>query len=88
MDWLKLASKIVAVIPMVVNLVENLVTDKKGKDKQDAAVEGLSDFIEGIEATAGKELMDNEEFQILIRKLIDDYVAVMNFVKKTKINIE
>lgn len=89
--WLaigKVVAKIVSVIPMVVNVVERLAGDKKGKDKQDAAIDGISTFISGLELAFGKELMDNNEFQIIVRKLIDDYVAAMNFAKKFKENLE
>lgn len=84
----KAVTKIISVIPMVVNLVEKLSGDKKGKDKQNAAVDGIADFINTLEVTFGKELMDEVEFQEIIRSLIDDYVRAMNFAKKFKENLE
>lgn len=78
-DWLKVITKVVTIIPMVVNLVEKLAGDKKGKEKQDAAVDGIKDIVAGLEFTFGKEIVNEDKFQELVRQFIDTYVAMQNF---------
>jgi hypothetical protein len=85
--WLEVGrviTKIVTVIPMVVNLVEKLAVGIKGKDKQDAALSGVEEFIATLELAFGRELMNQEEFKDIIREMIDVYVKAMNFAKKFK----
>lgn len=88
MDWVKAIFKIATIVPMVVDLVEKLAGSKKGKDKQDAALEGVKDIVTGFELIYGKELMDEVAFQDLIRRFIDDYVAIKNFAEQFKKNKE
>jgi hypothetical protein len=80
MKWIEMGLKVFPLIVGAVHAVESLVSGKKGKDKQDAAVEAFGAMIKALELTTEKEIMNEEEFKKLLRKLIDDYVAVQNFI--------
>ena len=56
----------------------------KNKARQDAAVDAIGAMISALEISAGKEIMDEAKFQELLRKLIDDYIAVQNFIRDFK----
>jgi hypothetical protein len=75
---------IVRLIPLViaaVNSVERLVTTKRGKDKQDAAVDMVRDLLPLVEGVIGKDVFDDPSMQDAVRKLIDAAVAVENQAK-------
>lgn len=82
MGWIQAVIKIIPLIVGAVHAVEKIAGAKKGKEKQDAAIEAIGAMINALELSFNKELMDVPEFQELIRKLIDDYVAVQNFAKE------
>jgi hypothetical protein len=86
MKWVEMGLKIFPLIVGAIHAVESLISNKKGKDKQDAAIEAFGAMIKALELTSEKELLNEEEFKILLRKLIDDYVAVQNFVAEFKAN--
>lgn len=82
MGWIQTVVKIIPLIVGAVHAVEKIAGAKKGKEKQDAAIEAIGAMISALELSFNKELMDVPEFQELVRKLIDDYVAVQNFAKE------
>lgn len=84
MGWLSVALKLFPLIIGAVHAVERIAGAKKGKEKQDAAVDAVGAMISAIEISVGKEIMDEADFQVLLRKLIDDYVAIQNFVRDFK----
>lgn len=84
MIWLTFVPKIIPLVIQAVHIVELLKGDKKGKDKQDAALEGIKEAIKAVEFGLDKDILDEEEFQKLLRRLIDDYVAIQNFIAKFK----
>lgn len=81
MGWLEKGLKIVPLIISAINAVENLVRNKSGKDKQEAAIDTFDALIKAVEVGIDKDLLNEEEFQVLLRKFIDDYVAIQNFIK-------
>ena len=84
MKWLTIGLKVFPLIVGAIHAVESIVTNKKGKDKQDAAIEAVGAMIKTIELTTDKEIMNEEEFKVLLRKMIDDYVAIQNFIRDFK----
>lgn len=81
MNWISGAIKIIPLIITAVEAVERLFFNKDGSEsKKDAALDIIGHAIESIESLAGKELMKEAEFKVLVSKLIDDYVAVQNFI--------
>jgi hypothetical protein len=87
-NTLNFITGVVKLIPLVIGAVHAVESiagkDKHGKEKQDAAIDAIGAMISSAELTFGREIMDVPEFNSLVRKLIDDYVAVQNFVKKWK----
>ncbi len=81
MNWISGAIKIIPLIITAVEAVERLFFNKDGENsKKDAAMDIIGQAIESIESLAGKELMNQAEFKVIVSKLIDDYVAVQNFI--------
>ena len=68
-----------------VHAVESIAGAKKGKDKQDAAVDAIGAMIQSVEITFGTEILNVPEFNALLRRMIDDYVALQNFYRKWKL---
>lgn len=82
MSWINLALKIIPVVAGAVNAVEKISKNKSGKEKKEAALEAIETMISTMEISISKELLNEEEFKKLMSKLIDDYVAVQNFIKE------
>jgi predicted transcriptional regulator len=79
MNW----SNVIKLIPTVVgavNTVETIVTNRKGSEKQDAAVNILKTMLPAQDIHFDVSLFLNPEFQTLLRNLIDSIVAMMNFM--------
>lgn len=77
MNWIAGALKLVPLIITAVTAVEKL-TSKKGKEKQDAAVDLVGQLVPLIEASIEREVVDEAEVQHAIRKVIDAVVALLN----------
>lgn len=89
MAWIASVTKLIPLIVGAVNVVEKLKdlfksdsSAEGSKKKQDAAVDIVTTMLEASELVIGKDIIDNAEFQVLLRRLIDDYVAIQNFVSK------
>ena len=82
--WIALGSKLVPYIVIAVQAVEKLAAAKKGKEKQDAAVEVLGTGLEALEAGLNKDLLDNAEVQKAVRAAIDAYVHLQNVIARVK----
>jgi predicted amino acid dehydrogenase len=78
--FFQMVVKAIPVIVAAIGAVEKL-SDKKGKDKQDAAVAIVGDLIPLIEATIPREIVDESQVQDAIRKVIDAIVALQNVVR-------
>lgn len=88
MGWITTVSRIIPLVIGAVHAVESITgsikSTDKGKSKQDAAIDAIGAMISVLEVSSGKEMMNVPEFQNLLRKLIDDYVAIQNFIEKFK----
>lgn len=80
MAWITGALKIVPLIIAAVNAVERM-SGKKGKEKQDEAIGLIGDLVPVIEASIGRDVVDEAEVQGAIRKVIDAVVALQNVVR-------
>lgn len=88
MGWLSFALRLVPLVVGAVQAVESIYKkdpnkpkDQQNKERQDAAVDAIGAMIATIEATTAKEIMDEEGFKVLLRRMIDDYIAVQNFIR-------
>ena len=72
--------KLVPVIVAAVQAVETLLTNKKGKEKQDAAVDMVRTLLPLVEGYVGQDLLDDAQVQLAVRAAIDAVVALQNTV--------
>lgn len=93
MGFLSIALKLVPLIVGAVQAVESIYKkdpskpkEQQNKERQDAAVDAIGAMITTLEVSFQKELMDEKEFQILLRKMIDDYIAIQNFIRNFQEN--
>lgn len=70
--------KLVPLIVSAVQAVEGLVTDKKGKAKQDAAVDMVRSLMPLIEGYVGRDLLDDTAVAAAVRSTIDAVVHLQN----------
>lgn len=84
MGWLQLALQLLPLIAGAVRAVEKLATGKRGKEKQDAAVETVRVMLGLTEALTGQDIMKDEDVEKAVRDLIDAIVAVENAVARGK----
>lgn len=80
-NWIGVATKLLPVIISAVGTVEKIAVGIKGKDKQDAAVEIVRDVLPLVEASAGRDLVNDGAVQEAIRKVIDAQVALQNVIR-------
>jgi hypothetical protein len=83
MIWLQGALKLIPLILAAVQAVERMST-KKGKAKQEEAVHLVGDLVPLIEASVGRDVVDDEKVQIAIRSVIDSVVALQNVAASVK----
>lgn len=83
MNWFNVVQKIVPIVVGAVHAVET-IKNIKGKDKQDAAVSAIEAMIPAFQVALPEGVFQSDEFQILLRNLIDSYVAIQNFISKAK----
>lgn len=81
LGWVTAALKIVPVIVGAVKAVESLLSATKGKAKQDAAVDLVTELVPIVEASIGRDVVDDAAVQDAIRKVIDAVVSLMNVVR-------
>ena len=74
------AFKLLPLITMAISAVETL-SGKKGKEKQDAAIDLIGQFVPLAEAQVGHDLLNEAAVQDAIRKVIDAKVALMNVIR-------
>jgi predicted amino acid dehydrogenase len=78
--FFQMVVRAIPVIVAAIGAVEKL-SEKKGKEKQDAAVAIIGDLIPLIESTIPREIVDEGQVQDAIRKVIDAIVALQNVVR-------
>lgn len=81
MNWITGAIKLVPLVLTAVDTVERLTTAKKGRDKQDAAVDLVGQLVPMVEATIDREVVNEASVQDALRKVIDAIVALLNVVR-------
>jgi|TARA_R110000787_G_scaffold141904_6_gene255462 hypothetical protein len=83
MKWLKGALKLFPLIMAAVQAVERM-SSKKGKAKQDEAVNLVGDLVPLIESSIGRDVVDDAKVQAAIRAVIDAVVALQNVATDVK----
>lgn len=78
------AVKLLPVIIQAISTVEKLAGGKKGKDKEDLAVDLVGDLLPLTEAAIGRDLLNDAEVQAAVRELMRAAVATMNVVNAVK----
>jgi hypothetical protein len=48
--------------------------------KQDAAIDAIGAMVNSVELSVGADVMNQEDFKTLLRHMIDDYVAIQNYI--------
>jgi len=81
MRWVAGALKLFPLIVTAVNAIERFATTKKGSEKQDEAVAMVSDLVPLVEASIGRDVVNDTDVQQAIRKVIDAVVALQNVVR-------
>ena len=79
MNWIVGALKIVPLIIAAVRAVERM-SSKKGKEKQDEAIALVGDLVPLIEASIGRDVVNETDVQSAMRKVIDAVVELQNVV--------
>jgi hypothetical protein len=69
-------------IAAAVQAVEKLVA-KPGPQKQDAALELVAELLPLVEASVGRELLDDADVQAAVRAAIDAVVRLNNVITAT-----
>lgn len=70
--------RLIPLIVTAITSVEHLIGAKKGKEKQDAAVGLVAQFIPILESTISKDVVDDAKVQDAMRSVIDAAVKLMN----------
>lgn len=81
MNWVTGALKLIPLIMAAVNAVERMSGAKKGKEKQDEAISLVGDLVPMIEASIGRDVVNEAGVQDAIRKVIDAVVSLQNVVR-------
>lgn len=76
-------TKLFPIIIQAVTMVESIAKAKKGKDKQDAALEGVKMAVQTTEAIAHKDIFNDPEVEAAVRAGIDTVVHGMNSLNKS-----
>ena len=80
MGWVNGALKLIPLVIAAVNAVERM-SGKKGKEKQDEAISLVGELVPVIEASIGRDVVNEADVQAAIRKVIDAVVALQNVVR-------
>lgn len=80
MGWVTGALKLIPLILTAITAVEKLV-DKKGKAKQDAAVDLIGQLVPLIEASIDRDVVDDAAVQQGMRDTITATVSLLNIVR-------
>lgn len=81
MNWITAGLKLFPLIVTAVKAVEKLGDAKKGKEKQDAAVDMVGDLIPLIEGAIDRDVVNEADVQRVLRKAIDVIVELQNVVR-------
>jgi hypothetical protein len=81
MGWVSLGMKLLPFIVEAVNWVEKFI-QRKGKEKQDAAVKMCVSMLGVAEAALDKDILEDAEVETAARKTIDAVVSLQNIIAK------
>jgi hypothetical protein len=81
--WITVGLKLLPLIVEAVNWVERFVT-RKGKEKQDAAIQICVSMLGIAEAAIEKDIFEDSEVEAAARKTIDAVVALQNIIAKKR----
>lgn len=81
MGWVSAGLRFVPFIVEAINAVERLFSSRKGKEKQDAAMELVESMVLIYELGAEADVFDNKKVQSAARHAIDAVVAFQNAVR-------
>ena len=82
--FLPIGLQIIQHIPLVVNAVEALKGGKRGKEKEDAAVDLFNKTFPFVESIAGKDLINDPQVEAAIRSAMQAIVNVQNVVSAVR----
>lgn len=78
MNFLKLFLRGIALLPSLIQGIEQLYGAKTGADKRSAAIEVVSSAIQMTDAIASKTIVDADGFTKGLGSVIDGVVACLN----------
>lgn len=78
--WIITLLRFVPYVIGAVHAVEAVADARKGKDKQDAAVDAAKAALAAAEGAAGRDLLNDADVEKATRGLIDAYVGLLNIV--------
>ena len=89
--WLSWIPKLIPIVMGAVNTVESInnqaqvagTPTQPGPVKQDSAVTIIQNMLTAFQLDLPSATFLSPDFQTLLRKLIDDYVAINNYITKT-----
>ena len=81
MQWVGLGMKLLPYIVEAVQWVEKFV-QRKGKQKQDAAVYMTKSILGLVETATHRDLLDDDEVEASTRKVIDAVVSLNNLLTR------
>lgn len=86
MGLINTLTRIIPLVTGVMGAVEAMYKAIKGKssEKSDAFINGIMAALGISEATLGKDLLNDEKFKILMRKIADAIIELNNFIRDYK----
>ena len=78
MNFLKLFLRGIAILPSLIQGIEQIYGAKTGTDKRDAALEIVSSAIKMTDAVAAKNIVKADEFTKGLGTVVDGVVACLN----------
>lgn len=84
MGWLAIIPKMMPLISLAVGTVERMAGAKKGKEKQDEAVNIVTEFAPLLGGALSLNLLLDPEFQKALRDLIDAVVRLHNVAQEAR----
>ena len=73
-------ARLIPLVVVAVQSIERFCTDRKGKDKQDAAIDMVRTLIPVLEGYVGRDVLDDQHVERLLRAAIDAIVALQNAI--------
>ncbi len=81
MNWVTGALKLIPLIIAAVGAIERIASAKKSRETQDEAIALVGDLVPLVEASIGRDVINESSVQDAIRKVIDAVVSLQNVVR-------